>query len=102
MYGFNLDWILIFAHYFQKYCGLSFLLWCNYDLSTFVEIPSFYKDMLKIWKKVQFYNNLDILWNNKLIKLKVLLYLINVLCIMAYGMQQTCLVMGIQFLSELG
>ena len=70
MYGFNLDWISIIEHYFEKYGGLNFLLWCNYDLSTFVEIPSFYKDMLKIWKKVQFYNNLDILWNNKLIKIK--------------------------------
>ena len=70
MYGFNLDWISIIEHYFEKYGGLNFLLWCNYDLSTFVEIPSFYKDMLKIWKKVQFYNKLDILWNNKLIKIK--------------------------------
>ena len=61
MYGFNLDWISIIEHYFEKHGGLNFLLWCNYDLSTFVEIPSFYKDMLKIWKKVQFYNNLDIL-----------------------------------------
>ena len=67
-------WGIIPNFYFRPYGGLKFLLKCNYNIKKMqINIPPFYKDVLRFWKELQNYSLpttsqdaiSEIFWNNE-------------------------------------
>lgn len=65
----NQNWKTVPNYFFRKMGGLNFLLRCNYDIGHLKQLPTFYKNILRIFtelKTLYGYNKDDlILFNNK-------------------------------------
>ena len=63
-------WSVVIREKFEAVGSLPLLLHCNYHIPRSpIQLPSFYKDLLDIWKSVYANNDTDIfnmvIWNNK-------------------------------------